>query len=952
MGNTRVRKRRVAFLMCAVMFVCSICIMPKNTKKVNAAEKFTSPVTEYATEENSTTWKVLWVIPLVTTAENGAQKGSKVSDLQLHNLQNYIIPNFEDYIYEYSMHYMKIDSTVITVPSVEADSNEAYGHLVQCDKLQKAIEGSGRNILKGNFQSLTEYDQITCAWRPTNKEDASQTVGTLGFAGLGGPRFDGLKAGFNQIPLFSDTLDITEGETWKDSNGNLTKHFYYCDLFVHEFMHNLEFWVSGEYPGGVRREMPSPDGCWDYYTPREGFDLMNDFYKNFFRGNVPVSINSTKTFGMTPADYANHPAKYSVGTPLGTVSVGSAAELKQVLFDASMLNTDTDTSITITANIDMKGEELVCIKNFGGTINGNGHCIANAKITNSHGFVETLREGGVIKDLHFVNVKVNNQGIGAFTGTIVASNYGKISSCSVSGSVYNADWQTGGICGENYGTGIISNCSNSANVHGTAHYVGGIAASSEGKIDHCLNSGKISGGGDNVASVTNILGGTCEKIYTLDIVASGNVGETKTAEELLSDDFLDLLNDGGSIWKKGKSYPVHANIKFDPSEYEIIDDAKYILYANGGTVKQADNTKINYKLKTYPTDLVASDIVVTDKKGNTKIKKGKLIAGVTLSDSMPDISKGKFPVDKEAKKIATVSISKGNVKITAKNQPGEVYLWVMDTGDERAYTCEKVSVKPAPSKMQIFAKSSDAKDFSSDNKSVYKKDTIGLGNEIKLYLYPTYKLNKTMQKTEDATYSISVDNKAKDYFVVKQSVDDPYCFSVKATSLKNNKKTTGKITIKCNENGKKAVFSATAVNCVQGITLESFSGLTEKTGAEVSTLSIEKSDTTKVMGSFQIAISKNSDDFETTDKAKLYAMGDAQGFDKAKMDAGKVKITSNPDKNQKKISVKLDKDKKTVKVTAAKGVPAGTTGYYLIVYNTVEGKGYKVVKIIATEKTE
>lgn len=124
MGNTRVRKRRLAFLMCAVMFVCSVCILPKNTKKANAIEKYTSPVTEYAAEEDSTIWKVLWVIPLVTTAENGAQKGSEVSDLQLHNLQNYIIPNFEDYIYEYSMHYMKIDSTVITVPSVEADSTE------------------------------------------------------------------------------------------------------------------------------------------------------------------------------------------------------------------------------------------------------------------------------------------------------------------------------------------------------------------------------------------------------------------------------------------------------------------------------------------------------------------------------------------------------------------------------------------------------------------------------------------------------------------------------------------------------------------------------------------------------------------------------------------------------------------------------------------------------------
>lgn len=370
----------------------------------------------------------------------------------------------------------------------------------------------------------------------------------------------------------------------------------------------------------------------------------------------------------------------------------------------------------------------------------------------------------------------------------------------------------------------------------------------------------------------------------------------------------------------------------------------YVLYVNGGNVKQADNTRINYKVRTYKTTIEASTITTTNKKGKTKTKKGKLIAGVTLSESMPNISKGKFPSDKDAKKIAVASVnSKGIVKITAKSQPGEVYLWVMDTGDNKAYTCKKVSVKSAPNKLQIFAQPDAIK----NTKNIYRRGNIGLEDETKLYLYPTYKLNGKAQKTEDATYTISVDNKAKDYFTVSQDANDPYSFSVKAVSLKDNKKVTGKITIKCNENGKKAVFSATAVNYVQKITLKSDSDPSLEVATGTAVLSIEKSDTASTTKYFEVAVSKNNDSFDTTDKLKLYAMGTEKGFDTNKMKEGKIKITSRANREQKKLSVKLEKDKKTLKVTAAKGVPAGTEVYYLLVYNTLEGKGYRVIKVVA-----
>lgn len=185
-----------------------------------------------------------------------------------------------------------------------------------------------------------------------------------------------------------------------------------------------------------------------------------------------------------------------------------------------------------------------------------------------------------------------------------------------------------------------------------------------------------------------------------------------------------------------------------------------------------------------------------------------------------------------------------------------------------------------------------------------------------------------------------------------QDPDDKYCFIVMAKALKNNKKTTGKIIVQCNENGKKATFTAAAVNSVQGITLDSVSDMTDNTvsGAAISEFTIIKSDTDKKTGSFAISTAKSSNDFETTDKVKIYAMGSAAGFDQTQMAKGKVKITSKPDSNQKKLTAKLNKDKKTVTVTAAKKIPTGTSVYYLIMYNNSEGAGYKIIKIMAAEE--
>ncbi len=47
--------------------------------------------------------------------------------------------------------------------------------------------------------------------------------------------------------------------------------------------------------------------------------------------------------------------------------------------------------------------------------------------------------------------------------------------------------------------------------------------------------------------------------------------------------------------------------------------------------------------------------------------------------------------------------------------------------------------------------------------------------------------------------------------MVSQDVENPYCFIVTASALNSDKKTSGKITFTCKQNGKKAVFTATAI---------------------------------------------------------------------------------------------------------------------------------------------
>lgn len=411
-----------------------------------------------------------------------------------------------------------------------------------------------------------------------------------------------------------------------------------------------------------------------------------------------------------------------------------------------------------------------------------------------------------------------------------------------------------------------------------------------------------------------------------------------------------------AVWKK-TNLVNSKNIYIDQALKILPTIESATLYSNGGNVKGnselAKNGKRNYKQQEYYSSVVAPTYTYTNKKGKEITIKGKVVVGITTGSKQPTLVNGKI-IDSTAKKMAKASYSAKTGKITVKvsaNVSGDVYLWIMgyvkvngveQVSDTVGYI--KLSIKAAPTSISTYAESVNDDNYKSLNK--YKKDTVDITDSTLIYIYPSYKKDKKVTMTSDATYTATVDIKAKDYFSVEPDDNNAYCFKVTALKLRNGKKTTGKITIQCNQNGKKAVFSVTAVNSVKQIKIENVIGMESTVSG--SALTITASETIKTSGTFSIVPMCLNKSSETTDSAKIYIMSKEDGFDLEKMKRGKVVITVKPTGEQKKIKMKMEKDKSTVIVTTSKGITGGTKVYCLIVYNTKEDNkscGYKIVEI-------
>ncbi|MGN1414743.1 MAG: hypothetical protein ACI4WY_10920 [Anaerovoracaceae bacterium] len=147
--------------------------------------------------------------------------------------------------------------------------------------------------------------------------------------------------------------------------------------------------------------------------------------------------------------------------------------------------------VVLEDDISLEGAEVQAIPTFGGIFDGNGHTISGLSLTENAsptGLFGILQTCGEIQDLH-VSGTVAPDGDCSSTGGIAGENYGKIDSCTFTGSVAGKS-MTGGIVGMNALTGRITDCSVSGSVTGRK-MTGGIAGCSQGRIRDCRNSAYV-----------------------------------------------------------------------------------------------------------------------------------------------------------------------------------------------------------------------------------------------------------------------------------------------------------------------------------------------------------------------------------------------------------------------------------------------------------------------------
>lgn len=155
-------------------------------------------------------------------------------------------------------------------------------------------------------------------------------------------------------------------------------------------------------------------------------------------------------------------------------------------------------------------------------------------------------------------------------------------------------------------------------------------------------------------------------------------------------------------------------------------------------------------------------------------------------------------------KIARASINKkGMVTITAKgNKAGVVYLWVIDTGDNNVSECCPVNVKMAPKRLEV--------------QDAYgnKLKNVKIENGKSLHICVAGIVSKTL-KTEDCTYTATVNKGSENYIGVSSIHGSDDQFTIIATGLKKNKNTRAKVTFKCGQNNKKVSFTVTVTPSIQ-----------------------------------------------------------------------------------------------------------------------------------------
>ena len=178
-------------------------------------------------------------------------------------------------------------------------------------------------------------------------------------------------------------------------------------------------------------------------------------------------------------------------------------------------------------------------KPFAGIFDGDGHSIHNMVINkvafDSEGNIDIwgsygygglfgqLADGGIVRNLSIANdCKLKFHYL---SGAVVGYNDGLIENCTNHADIEAYSYNTGGITGNNLSNGIIRGCLNTGNITASQWGIGGIAGSAEGRIERCMNTGKVESvtRGEDTGSVMGGIAGTLYAATLTDIVNAGTV---------------------------------------------------------------------------------------------------------------------------------------------------------------------------------------------------------------------------------------------------------------------------------------------------------------------------------------------------------------------------------------------------------------------------------------------
>ncbi len=234
---------------------------------------------------------------------------------------------------------------------------------------------------------------------------------------------------------------------------------------------------------------------------------------------------------------------------------------RHLLWFAQKVNEgQTAINAKLTADINLNGIDWTIMENFAGTFDGNGYTISELNghksyTPNTHGFIRTLANGGVVKNLIFTEADIfNHEGNGAISAVIVYTNNGTVENCVVKNSlIQHGNYDAlGVVVGVNGGT--IRNCASISNTMKRRHEgVNNKAAcgfvwsnGTNATIENCMVYDCTYTDASANYAFTGINNGTITNCYYYESseTISDTVATAKTADQFASGEVAYLLNDG------------------------------------------------------------------------------------------------------------------------------------------------------------------------------------------------------------------------------------------------------------------------------------------------------------------------------------------------------------------------------------------------------------------------